>query len=90
MTKSRRTVTGPTGESLSGVPVGIKESTERFSELTLEDGTILKTKVVAVDAIRLDGKDGDGNPMYVLRSQTVVTVVDSPFSEDPHEQRTVQ
>ena len=90
MTTGRKTVTDQAGNQIAGVSVEIKESVERFSDLKLEDGTTLKTKVVAVEAIRLEGKDVDGNPMYVLKSQTVVTVFDSPLSEDPNEQRTVQ
>lgn len=90
MATGRKTVTDQAGRQVIGVRVGIRESVERFTDLKLEDGTILKTKVVAVEAIRLEGKDGDGNPMYVLKSQTIVTVFDSPLCEDPNEQRTVQ
>lgn len=90
MATGRKVVTDHSGTRVRGVAVGIKESIERFSEVTLDDGTILKTKVVAVEAIRLDEKDVDGNPMYVLKSQTVVSVFESPLSEDPDEQRMVQ
>ena len=90
MATGRKTIRDQSGNKVMGVPVGIKESVERFSELKLEDGTILKTKVVAVEAIRLEGNDNEGNPMYVLKSQTVVTVFDSPLCEDPDQERTVQ
>ena len=85
MATSTRQITGPDGTKLSGIPIGVTESTERFSELTLDDGSVLKTKVVTFEAVRLEDRDGEGNPMYVLKNQVVFTVVDSPLRIDPAE-----
>ena len=53
--------------------INIVESTDRFSEVKLEDGTILKTKMVALSVARVqDQWDAEGNPIYELRSQNVV------------------
>ncbi len=79
MTERKKTVKDLRGQSVSGVVVGIAESVERFSVITLEDGTILKTKLTAIEAIRLDGQwDSDGNPVYNLRSQNIVVIDESP------------
>ena len=59
--------------------VDIDESTERWTELKLSDGSILRTKIVVVSAARIDNQhDSDRNPIYVINSHTIVTVVDSP------------
>ena len=75
MVELRKNVQVPGGGQIEGTVVGITEAIERFSELKLEDGTILKTKPVVVEAIRLDDQwDNDGNPVYVLKTQNMVAV----------------
>ena len=67
------------GKWVEGVTVSIAESTERFSELKLEDGTVLKTKLSSLEAVRVNEQwDADGNPIYILKSQTVLAVSESP------------
>lgn len=67
------------GMSVNGVPIDIVESTDRFSEVKLADGTTLKTKMVALEVVRLDNQwDADGNPVYHLKSQNIV-VADTPL-----------
>lgn len=64
------------GRTRRGVRVQIAKSVEQFSTIELEDGTILKTKISAVEALRVDNEwDGDGNPVYILRRNEVVSVV---------------
>lgn len=73
----KTTIKDPLGNLVEATSVGIKESREYFNELTLDDGTILKMKVVATQAYRLDGKwDNQGNPVYVVNSSSIL-VVDS-------------
>ena len=63
----------------SATEVDIDESTERWSEIRLKDGTVLRAKVVVVSVARLDDQhDPDRNPVYNIKSQTIVSVVDSP------------
>lgn len=53
---------------IDGNEVPISESTERWSEMILEDGTILRVKAMVLGAIRIDGQwDPEGNPLYALR-----------------------
>ncbi len=62
----------------TGVVDAIQESTERWTEITLDDGSVLRLKPVVTRAIRLEGKfDGDGSPIDVVQSANVLTV-DAP------------
>jgi hypothetical protein len=64
---------------VDGFEVGVSESTERWTEIRLDDGTVLRTKQVVLSALRLDGRyDPDGNPMYTLRINPIMTVVSAP------------
>ena len=79
MVARKKQVRDPSGKLVDGTVIDIDESTEKFSELMLSDGTTLKVKVVAVEVIRIDDRwDQEGNPMYVLKSQLVVSVSESP------------
>ena len=79
MNERKKKMKDQSGNWVDATIVGVDESTERFSEVKLEDGTILKVKVTAIEAFRLDGQwDDAGNPMYSLKSQTIVTVSESP------------
>ena len=79
MAERKKSVPGSDGNLLEGTVVDVEESTERFSEVRLGDGTILKTKLTVVEVVRLDDEwDNDGNPAYVVKSANVVTVSESP------------
>ena len=63
------------------VRVPIRYSVERFTELHLEDGTILNCKSTVVDVRRRENEwDADGNPIYeVLQGpQLILGVVHVP------------
>ena len=65
----------PTENHDEPVRVLVRESTERFSEVTLEDGTVLQVKAVVLDAHRLPDIQGpEGGPVYNVRTQTVALV----------------
>ena len=67
------------GKSVEGRDVDVIESTERFSELRLEDGTILRIKPNVLKVTRLvEQWDSDNNPIYVVRSQSIVLVSEAP------------
>ena len=62
-----------------GTEVEITESTDRFSEFRLSDGTVLRAKPSITQAIRLpDHWDSEGNPTYSITSQLVVFVASAP------------
>ena len=79
MVERKRNVPGSAGNLKEGTVVDVEESTERFSEVRLGDGTILKTKLTVVEVVRIDDEwDSDGNPAYVVKSGNVVVVSESP------------
>ena len=64
------------GKIVDGVEVPVEESTERWSEIKLEDGTMIRVKQSVASVIRVDGTyDAEGNPLYVVRSAPSVAVV---------------
>lgn len=66
------------GRLVPGASVEAVESTERWSEYLLEDGTVLKMKLVITNIYRLDDeRDSMGNPVYVVGSSNVLAV-DAP------------
>lgn len=64
---------------VEGIDVGLVESVERWTELRLEDGTVLRIKPVVMSISRLEGQyDPDGNPMYAVQAGQTMTMVSSP------------
>ena len=64
------------GSTVDGVEVPVSESTERWTEVNLEDGTVIRVKTTVIQAVRVTDKyDNDGNPQYLLKTAPVVTIV---------------
>lgn len=58
--------------------VGVTQTHENFNEYMLEDGSVLKMKTVMSEVLRDEGAfDPDGNPVYYVKSQQVLSV-DAP------------
>ena len=68
----------PGGPLVNGMEVPVEESTERWSEYKLEDGSVIRLKQVLMEIIRTEGYDPEGNPMYVVKAQPIVSVVEVP------------
>lgn len=86
MPERRTTVEYPRGKQASGVSVDVEESTERFSDIRLSDGTRIRIKPVITEAVRVDDQwDVEGNPIYVVKSANVMTV--SEVSDDLKKKR---
>jgi len=69
----------PTGEMADGSEVPIDLSTERWSEIRLEDGVVVRIKASVMSVVRLDNRyDQDGNPMYVFNLSPQVFFVNIP------------
>jgi hypothetical protein len=77
---SPRKVTIPyQNRMVSGTEVAVTESTERWSEVSLEDGTRIRLKGAIVSAVRIDNEyDPDGNPLYVVNVAPVMTIIEVP------------
>jgi hypothetical protein len=69
----------PDGRLVDGFDVPVVESTERWTEIKLEDGTVLRIKPSVLSAIRVPGQwDADGNPTYALRANNAMLVAEAP------------
>jgi hypothetical protein len=68
----------PGGPLVEGVAVGVDESSEKWSEYRLEDGTTIRLKQVLVDVTRTALFDPEGNPQYVVKAQPVLAIVEVP------------
>jgi hypothetical protein len=71
------------GHDIPVTDVSVVEAEERFIEYKLEDGTILKVKNVATSVLRVDNEYlPDGNPIYLVMANPVVSVVSSPLKKN--------
>jgi hypothetical protein len=67
------------GKASDGMEVPVLESTERWTDIKLEDGSILRIKPSVMSAVRLTGQfDPEGNPMYMLRAANAMMVAEAP------------
>jgi hypothetical protein len=77
-------------EKVTGLDVPITEAIERWSELKLEDGSILKVKASILTVTRIPGKfDPDGNPLYVLQGGVIMIVssADAGLKQNPEQNK---
>lgn len=65
------------GKPVQGVVVNVKESIERWTSVQPVDGTKIRLRPVVTETARIDQFDKDGQPVYVLKSTTIMTV-DAP------------
>ena len=69
----------PDGTMGKGIEVAVLESAEKFSEFTLNDGTILRVKLTLVKAVRNMGRFGpDGSPEYNFGFMPLINFVNVP------------
>ncbi len=74
----RRKIQGPDGQEHEADVVGFRSSGEHFNEYLLDDGSVLRIKLVVTEVLRIkDMYDQQGNPAY-LAQHSQVTAVDSP------------
>ena len=62
-------------EIVDATPLDINQANEYFNQYFIEDGTVLKMKLVATKVFRIDDRyDQDGNPIYFVQSTNVLSV----------------
>ncbi|WP_369723072.1 hypothetical protein AB8Z38_03025 [Bradyrhizobium sp. LLZ17] len=67
------------GQIVEGHEVSVDESTEKWSEYMLSDGTVLRGKITIIGAVRVEGHwDPQGNPMYQMNMAPTVVISSSP------------
>lgn len=63
------------GKQVLATPVDVNQSGEKWNEYLLEDGTVLKMKLVLKKVFRVDSEfDEEGNPVYVMQSTNVTSI----------------
>jgi len=68
------------GEEVEAVPIDINQTNEYWNQYLLDDGTVIKMKLVATKVLRVDNKyDLEGNPLYIIQS-TNITSVNAPIN----------
>jgi len=69
----------PTGQVVDGLDIPVLEANERWSEITLEDRTVIRVKTVVASAIRIEGQwDQEGNSLYMMKSSPAVAIITVP------------
>ncbi len=71
----RKIPLGPGGPLKDAQLIEIQQSNEHWNQYLLGDGTVIKMKLVATEVWRVEGEwDGEGNPIYFVKSSNVLTV----------------
>ena len=74
----KRTVTLADGRQVEATVMGFRPGGEHWNEYLVDDGSVIKVKLVATEVLRVDGEyDQMGNPIYLVQS-TNVMAVDAP------------
>jgi hypothetical protein len=69
------TTSGP----VDAVEVAVNESMERWTEVKLEDGSVIRLKTTVIAAARLVNRyDPEGNPIYSLKVNQIIVVASAP------------
>jgi len=72
---------GGKGLPPNGTDVPIEDSTERWNEYVLKDGSVVRLKHSVIQFLRVDGQfDVDGNPVYAVKSAPLLLIVSTPES----------
>ena len=73
------------GRQVEASLIEMTQNAERWNEYLLEDGTVLRMKLILKKVLRLDGEyDGDGNPVYIMQSTNVSTVTSPAHLRKKH------
>lgn len=63
------------GELVEASVMPFQVGGEHWNEYLIDDGTVIRIKLVATDVLRVDGEyDPQGNPLYVIATTNVTTV----------------
>jgi hypothetical protein len=63
------------GSIVEGTEIGFRSSGEHWNEYLLDDGTVLRIKLVVSSVVLIDNMyDAEGEPVYYVRSTNVMGV----------------
>jgi len=75
MPQRKRKIRLGDGREVEGIVMPFQPGGEHWNEYFLDDGSVLRLKVVVTEVLRIDGEyDAQGNPAYVAQSTNVVAV----------------
>ena len=75
----KRKIPDLSGKLVDGTLIDINESTERFNDVKLADGTLIRVRTVIQEVVRFDGLWAvNGDPMYSIKSATIPMVIEAP------------
>jgi hypothetical protein len=64
------------GRMVNGMDIPVDESTEKWSEVKLVDGTVIRVKQTVASVVRLENEwDQEGNPIYVVKSAPAIAII---------------
>lgn len=63
------------GEQVDGEQISFTPISEPFAEYHLEDGNVVRIKLVLLRIVKTDRKNLDGTPLYAF-TQNIVSAVD--------------
>jgi hypothetical protein len=69
----KRTTINFGGRMVAATEVAFKGLKEEWNEYQVEDGAVLRLKVVVSEIFRLDEYDQDNKPIYVIKSSNVLS-----------------
>ena len=65
----------PTGQEVDATVLSFQAGGEHWNEYLVDDGTVIRVKLVATEVLRLDGQyDAQDNPVYLVQSTNVMAV----------------
>jgi len=65
-------------KEVEALPIEINQNNEYWNQYLLDDGTLVKMKLVATKVLRVENEfDAEGNPLYIIQS-TNITSVNAP------------
>jgi hypothetical protein len=68
----------PDGRTVEVTELSFRSPGENWNEYLLDDGTVVRMKLVVTEVARVEGEyDADGNPAYLIKS-TNVTAISAP------------
>lgn len=67
------------GPLVDGYEISVDATSEKWSNYKLSDGAEIRLKQVILEVVRPIGMyDADGNPIYVVKAQPIVSVIEAP------------
>ncbi len=67
------------GKDASGTVVSFSVISQDWNEYALNDGTTIRVQLAVTEVLRIEGEySGDGDPVYMIKSQNIVTCSNIP------------